>query len=58
MKLVELKVIVVVDDNDVPQQWIANAIGENLDYEIGEDILSVGVVSIQENYVRPELCAE
>jgi len=54
MKLVELKVIMIVRDYDKPHQWIANAIGQNLDYEIGEDILSVAVV-FENEYVREKL---
>ena len=54
MKLVELKVIMIVEDDDNPQKWVADTIGQNLDYEIGEDILSVAVVSENE-YVREKL---
>lgn len=53
MKLIELRVLVVVTDDDVKTAgWVANAIGENLDFDAGEDVISCGVVTIEENYIR------
>ena len=52
MKLVELRVFVVVDNEHYPQGWIADAISENLDFHAGEDIVSVSIVSVEEDYVQ------
>lgn len=55
MKLIELRVLVVVtDDNVKTAGWAANAIGVNLDFDAGEDVISCGVVTIEENYKRVE----
>ena len=52
MKLVELRVLVVVVDEDYPQNWIAEAIAENLDFRDGEDLVSVSIASVEEDYVQ------
>ena len=51
MKLVELKVIMIVEDDDNPQKWVADAISENLIFSAGEEVVSVGVV-FENEYVR------
>jgi hypothetical protein len=51
MKLVELKVIMIVEDDNDPKKWVAGAISENLHYHNGETVASVVVISENE-YVR------
>ena len=48
MKLVELKVVVVVGDDEYPRKWLADAIQENL--EEGESVIDVDVVYEEEDY--------
>jgi hypothetical protein len=50
MKLVELKIIMVVGDDEYPRKWLANAIQENL--EEGEFLVGVDTVSEVENYIE------
>ena len=50
MKLVELKVILVVGDDENPRKWIIPALQENL--EGGEFLVAVDEVVEIENYIR------
>jgi len=54
MKIVELKVIMIIEDDNYPRKWVANAISENLHYHNGEIVTSVVVVSESE-YVKEAL---
>jgi hypothetical protein len=52
MKLVELKVLLVVGDDEYPIKWLADAIQDNLEED--EYIVGVDLVSEEDDYEQVE----
>lgn len=50
MKLVTMQIVLLVGDDEYPAKWVGDAIIENLEYMEGENLISVSVVSEEEDY--------